>query len=569
MRVLFFAPFAAIWNHAKPEIEIANQLEAAGHHVQFLRCEKVFQDFCIAMPAFGLTLASTPDQKDEICNRCLRTSNFSNRYLGFETHLLNDFGEVLQTDFQLASSANSDNWESIVYEGIPVGTFAAYEFLLNHKITGSQIPENLLEEYRLALTYTIFTVRAAQKFLAQTKYDRIVVYNRLYSINRAFCAVAENFGIPTFTLQASGPSNDIYSRYNLERNELALLKCADSIEWELASSVTLVKSAINSVLAHLHGLLDANSFWVYSTRSTKLSESEFRSKIGASASQSIILLATSSSDELNALVKTGVSEALEIEKRPKVFASQLDWIEWVIEQVQNRPELFLVIRIHPREFANRREGANSEYGSEIVRILSRKMPGNSHVDLPTDSLSLYNFAPFTSLLLTGYSSIALDFSTLGVPVLSHESKALNGYPAELVSVATTLEQYDSKFRLMVLDQQRSNLGVAGFRWFNFRFNLASRSFSTFSLFSLLDLISVLLRAHLKFGFPVSNVLIKFLRKLSRKDSRSPFVSVLEKGSGGLSQISIQGRKGLDPAKEATLIQKGLNEIQEKLTKRGI
>lgn len=566
MQVLFFSPFAAIWKHARPELSIANDLEKQGHSVQFLRCDNLFQDFCISMSAFGLTLESSSEQKVQICKRCIRTSNFASNHLGFLTKYLNDFSKILPSDNEVASKATSENWETIHFEGVPVGAYAAYEFLLNHKIASARIPEDLFEEYRLALTYTIYTARVARLILQESSYDRVIVYNRFYSVNRAFCHVAESLGIPTFTLQASGPSNDNYSRYNLEREDLALLKSPESNEWALASSLTLNKRSIKLGLTHLKGLLDAKSFWVYSTKSRKLSELEFRDKIGSTPSQKLILLATSSNDELNALIRTGVKEIQDIESLPKVFSSQLEWITWVINQVRDKPNLYLVIRLHPREFANRREGVNSEYGMEMVKLIDSIKPTNCHINLPSDSLSIYNFIPFTDLLLTGYSSVALDFRSFGIPVLSHETPALSGYPSGLVVRGTSQQDYISKFETLtnvVGDTQAANVT---FRWYNFRFNQASRSFPSFSLFNLFGIVSFWLRAHLKFGFPISRVLIQLLRFITQEVANSPFIMVLEKGLGGLSQIPVANPKPLSINKENGLIQVGLEKIRAKLAR---
>jgi hypothetical protein len=566
MQVLFFSPFAAIWKHARPELSVANDLEKLGHSVHFLRCNYLFQDFCISMSAFGLTTESSTEKKLQVCKRCIRTSNFSSNYLGFPTKYLNDFGLILPSDTQLANQATSENWESIHFEGVPVGAYAAYEFLLNHKITDARIPENLFEEYRLALIYTIYTARVARVFLQESNYDRVVVYNRFYSLNRAFCHVAEGLGIPTFTLQASGPSKDVYSRYNLEREDLALLKSAESNEWARTSSLTLSERSIEFGFSHLEGLLDAKSFWVYSNKSKGLSELEFRGKIGALPSQKIVLLAASSNDELNALIRTGVKEVQEIENQPKVFSTQLEWIAWVINQIRNKPNLYLVIRLHPREFANRREGVNSEYGEEMVKSINAIKPSNCHLNLPSDSLSIYNFIPFTDLLLTGYSSVALDFRSFGITVLSHETQALSGYPSELVIRASSQEDYLSKFQFLTEEEKVMLNGKVVFRWYNFRFNQASRSFSKFSLFYLFRIVSFWLRAHLKFGFPISRALIQLLRIISKGSANSPFNLVLERGFGGLSQIPVGQSELLSEEEEDMLIQTGLRKIRAKLSR---
>jgi len=54
MKILFFAPFSAIWEHAALEARLAQAMQVRGHEVVFVTCGGVLRRNCVVMTASGL-----------------------------------------------------------------------------------------------------------------------------------------------------------------------------------------------------------------------------------------------------------------------------------------------------------------------------------------------------------------------------------------------------------------------------------------------------------------------------------------------------------------------------------
>ena len=66
MKILVFAPHAAIWVHAFPEALVAEALAQAGHEVVYVTCDRQFADYCVAMSAHGVPFGAAAERRSAI-----------------------------------------------------------------------------------------------------------------------------------------------------------------------------------------------------------------------------------------------------------------------------------------------------------------------------------------------------------------------------------------------------------------------------------------------------------------------------------------------------------------------
>src|SRR5262249_35151292 len=59
VKMLFFAPHSAIWQHAFPEALAAEALQQRGHQVVYVTCGERFRTYCVAMSAHGVKPEAT------------------------------------------------------------------------------------------------------------------------------------------------------------------------------------------------------------------------------------------------------------------------------------------------------------------------------------------------------------------------------------------------------------------------------------------------------------------------------------------------------------------------------
>ena len=468
MNILIFSPSAAVWPHEKPLLEYAQELTNLGHKVSVLRCNKHFSDFCISMSAFGLSFNSASVEKDKVCRRCIRSARYIDQVEQLESELIDDLDQYELQVTKLLTDVNEENWWEFEIDSTPIGRYAAYEFVLHNKLTSRVIPTNLFDEYLSSLKYTLKIYLYARDYFEKRNYDAILVYNRLYSLNKVFCEVGKSFGIPSYTVHASGSILNFFEKVSVFKDDQLALKINTSASWAEYSKWNLSLNEVQNVSEHFLGLFKAASPWVYSSKPTGIDPKKLRERIGAPVGSKIILLATSSVDEIFAIKMIGV-DPVDI-NAPIIFESQSHWIESVVEFLSNRPDIFLIIRVHPREFANKRESLNSNHGKELKKLFETFKGSNFYLNIPGDGLALYDFLEITDLLLAGNSSAVPEFTALGVPVLCHESKNLTAFPREIAHWGQSKDQYFRKLDILLLNRVDASKSILAFRWFSFKIN---------------------------------------------------------------------------------------------------
>ena len=114
-------------------------------------------------------------------------------------------------------------------------------------------------------------------------------------------------------------------------------------------------------------------------------------------------------------------------------------IRALIGYVEGKENLALIIRVHPREFPNKREGVLSEH-ARILQAVLAGLPPNVKVNWPTDHVSLYDLANIADVFANGWSTAGKEMAWLGLPVVLY-SNDLTLYPPSLNYVGTTKPEY--------------------------------------------------------------------------------------------------------------------------------
>jgi hypothetical protein len=183
-----------------------------------------------------------------------------------------------------------------------------------------------------------------------------------------------------------------------------------------------------------------------------------RKLFGVKEGQKVICATMSSDDERFGGEVVGVLPALD----GLLFPKQVDWIRALVEYVESRSELFLVIRVHPREFPNKREGVLSDHARLLKQAFS-DLPDNVRVNWPTENVSLYDLAAITDVFANGWSSAGKEMTSLGLPVVLY-SPLLVLYPASLNYVGTTISEYFGQLERALQDGWNPDRIRKTFRW---------------------------------------------------------------------------------------------------------
>ena len=201
---------------------------------------------------------------------------------------------------------------------------------------------------------------AFHRFFSEHKVSSVVVYNSYYGKNRCIKFLAKKFNIPTITIHGGNNRSIVYT--SLLSTKIDLLEYTISHQNKFSKFSSNLKS-IKLLLRHLAYLYKSKSYLAWSTPVKKNFNTRDHFKI--KETQKIILLALSSPDEKIASRAIG-SQGAEVSK--KDFRNQESLIKFIEKYASKRDDVFFIIRVHPREFGNKRDKVTSVNYFKLKKI---------------------------------------------------------------------------------------------------------------------------------------------------------------------------------------------------------
>lgn len=459
VKILFFAPHAAIWVHAFPEALIAETLAQSGHNIVYVSCGEALQQVCNPMNASGLDHLSRIEARREICRLCGQQKELLRREFGFTgydlTDLLEPADQIRVTE--MLKDLSFEQCTSLTLENVPVGKLALYETILNHKKTGIEFDAGEQREYRAWLQGAVTTVTAGRRLFEREQPDCLVVYNSFYSVNNVMCCLASEHGIPHYFLHAGGNLSRRLQTLMVGRNEAYGYARRIVERWPQFRDRPCPPGVMREITAHFLTLFGGRSVFSYSPAASR-QPFDVRARYGIGIDQKVMVATMSSNDERAAAKAIGALP----DHPATLFPQQVDWVKRLIEFAAGRMDLFLLIRVHPRDFPNKREGIKSEQARNLEALL-RKLPANVCVNWPNDHVSLYDLANETSVFLNAWSNTGKEMSLLGLPVVIYAPELIY-YPSELNYVGTTEWELIARIDQALQDGWSLERSRAMYRW---------------------------------------------------------------------------------------------------------
>jgi len=476
VKVVFYSPFANIWEHSFPESLIAEGLVKQGVEVTVINCGTMLDLHCVAMSATGVTSTDSAAKKKQVCAACTKRRDLLAREMPFDTTVMDD--RIEPSDRAAAQSAvdaaTLDSWPDVMVDGVPLGRYAAYEFLLNYKLVGTTIPAELFGLYLNQLRMAVIVYFVSKRILAELAPDRVVVFNRLYSVNHAFCAAAERAGIPTYTLQGGGHITRRGETMTIYRDTSTLADVFHSTAWKVYSKRPIGAEEVALVGEHFSGLLEGSSAFAYSSAFEAADPGVLRDRLGIAAGKPVLLVPMSSEDEINA---ARLADALpESSGQGSLFDGQFDWIRFLLDYARQNEDRHIVIRLHPRMFPNKRDNVRSPIVDELMRLLADP-PSNLTLNLPTDDISLYDLMQVVDVVLSYRSSVGIELAAFGIPVVVPSNADFFTYPEEINLVGHTQLEYAQMIDRAISEGWSIENTRRAFRWFAFLFSRIAVDFS--------------------------------------------------------------------------------------------
>ena len=434
MKIIFFSPHSAMWVHSFPEALVADALHQAGHEILYVGCGRTFQRHCICMAASRITPDASSDARAAVCDSCEARKNILLREFGFPSYDISNIldDELLAVADRIVASATPENFLEIICEGVEVGRAALSTYLLSYKRINLRFSPEEWAIFAIELRNTVSSALACRRIFDRERPDRVVLYSSGYSVNLVWCFLAEKRGIPFYYMNAGSNLSDRLQKLVISRGHSLQRKLLDF--WPVYRKIPCSSKAAAYITDHYVELLQGRHVFVYSLPKRQ-DQSSLRGFFGVKDSQRVLVATMSSYDELFAAQATGLFP----DNFSLMFPMQIDWLKALVEFMKRRSDLFLIVRVHPREFPNKRDSVKSEHALELEKVLSG-LPSNVKVNWPSDQVSLYDLAGIMDVCLNSWSTAGKEMATLGIPVVIY-SADLVFYPADLNYLGKTVDDY--------------------------------------------------------------------------------------------------------------------------------
>lgn len=464
MKFLFFSPHAELWVHAFPEALIAEMLGKAGHQVVYTGCGGQLDRFCVPMASHGMTMQTPAADRAKICRQCQTRDTLIRKSFGLEGPHLSDLidDQSVEEADSILLNAGRRSLMDLEIDGIQLGKIALYQLMLRRKRIETDLSDEEMGDYLIELRNTIYAWQAGKKLFDREMPDRVVVYNALYSVNRIVCKLAERRGIPHYFLHAGGNLFNRLQTLWIGRGDTFSFFPHLLRKWPDFADVACIPDDLSLITEHYLELLRGRSTFVYSSPKSA-GYVDVRKLFGVRPSQKLLVATLGSYDEERAAEVVGAR----IHSKQALFPTQIEWVRSLLSYAQERPDIFLVLRVHPREFPNKREGILSHHAQQLKLAFSN-LPANVAVNWPDDGLSMYDFADQTDVFLNSWSSVGKEMALLGIPVVLYAPE-LAFYPADLGYSGTTIASYFSAIEKALAEGWSFERVRRAYRWYVFEF----------------------------------------------------------------------------------------------------
>jgi hypothetical protein len=246
----------------------------------------------------------------------------------------------------------------------------------------------------------------------------------------------------------------------LERNKI----------WDDWRNLRLSKEQIQGISRDSLMRFGCGGNCTYSPSKT-LETGDIRAKFGIPKGRKLLVAYTSSFDEFFAT--SYHLEGANYVRKPRfeTFKTQIEWLQALLDLVSRRDDLYLIIRIHPREGSGERNAAESAHLQQLRKAFPDTYQ-NCRIIWPTENTSSYDLGEQADLVLVSWSTIGLEMARLGVPTLAMTQEYWAFPKDDFLEYASTPKEYFEKIGLLLKAPPLLKTIKHAYRWY-FAYALAN------------------------------------------------------------------------------------------------
>lgn len=468
MKILLFSLYTGIRIHTVQENVIVKTLLKNNFDVGIVTCGGILKEHCTSMSAYGVNSTDSVRMKNIVCKKCIKDSEIMLKPNNIKKFSITEY--ISDVDLlcieNVIKEINKNNFLNFQYDGIEIGKIALYEVLLKYKKMSLDFDTNEWKEYIIYLKNTLLSLFAFKKIYTNFNPEKVIIYSPQYATNGVAAEYSIKYGSKVVFLEGSSSNAERYSALRLwDWNKYGLVNPALTFWKEKHKFIS--KMMIDRSIKHIDELLEASSHAVYSE--SIQTSFNLREYYKIPQGKKIFLATLSSFDE--AFAAYSIGKFPEVKVNCSYFRDQFEWIRYTIEYFTNKLDFYLIIRMHPRDFPNKRENIESEQ-AKIWLDMFKNLPSNIIINYPYEKISLYNILPEIDLLLTGWSATSIEAMLYKIPVVTYY-EYLPSYPSDIHYTGLSISEYLDNLDKAIKNGRESKNFKNAILWMAFNFSMGT------------------------------------------------------------------------------------------------
>jgi hypothetical protein len=338
--------------------------------------------------------------KRELCRSCYSPAHRMFESLGVRVHSYGDFLEKGDIDqaWQLARSIEAEDIPHFTVEGLPIGehaTAGAIRFFARASLDREQHGEEVLRRYFAAALLTRFAI---SRLLQQHRFVSASFNHGIYVPQGIIGAVARQQGVRVVNwIQAYRKSSFIFSHDDTYHHTLMSepVEAWQDVPWD--------EDIERELMDYLKSRWTGAEDWIHFNRGARDELAVISKETGIDFSKPSIGLLTN------------VMWDAQLHYPQNAFKDMWEWLVTTIRYFEKRPELQLIIRVHPAERRGHIQ-SRQPVAVEIAREFGQ-IPKNVFIIPPESDVSTYAVMLQCDSVLIYGTKTGVELTSLGVPVI--------------------------------------------------------------------------------------------------------------------------------------------------------
>ncbi|MFZ2162805.1 MAG: capsule biosynthesis protein [Sideroxyarcus sp.] len=401
-KVLFATSIGSHLAAMQMESTLAVALALRGCHVQALLCDGILPGCQMCEPRFfpnTRRFAKYGPSKD-LCGHCYAPGRKVYEDIGIPVHAYSDHltADDKTLADKLASTIAVSDIEAFELDGLKLGEHAkagALRFFARATIDDEPQAEPVLRRY---LKAAILTALSVKKLLQREKYDVAVFHHGIYVPQGIIGEVARQQGVrvvnwnPAYRKNCFIFSHDDTYHHTLMDEPVSVW---EKMRWSAKQEETITR--------YLRSRWEGENDWIRFHENPYFEKDRIMAEIGCDARRPIIGCLTN------------VMWDAQLHYPANAFANMLEWLLFTVRYFANRPDLQLVIRVHPAEI--RGSVPTRQPVVDELRKHFPKLPDNVFVVPPESNISTYVLSELCDSVIIYGTKTGVELTSMGIPVI--------------------------------------------------------------------------------------------------------------------------------------------------------